>query len=688
MLLYLLIGSYLAGGYWLFQSAPLSAPVRVLSGVGLAVSLLVLPPAIQLRLASVHSLLPIGSGLVIVALIALMRFRHPSWPALWPLLLRAIAVFGISAGFAYLPVTFSPYRHTLLLLNHGQPARTANLRMHGFGARYREAYARQDCASAIKFAWQARQAGQQWLGNDSSAAQQEKISGIYELLFDAYTCTADQQYARQHYAQALRSYRLANRANRQLLLYAQDTIFWRGKQVWGLNNIAYCYNYLQQFTQSDAYFLRAAQTHRRVWPDSTTELALLVGNLGWSQSRQQNYPLSTSLYRQANQLLSTDTTQRGRVRRTSHALAMVLNYMRQDSVTTALAQLHTLRIPTADTSHYYRALLYEGICRFKQNRYSAAAQQLQRARRYYQKAETDAPEKLFIAESFLAYTYLAQARYPAADTLAASLQARLKAQGNAAASHYYQCLILRGAIKEAQGHYEPASDYYAQALRFFEKQPATAERPFPGLYAQLATLHVTLDNLPAARAYAARISLTPVATLSQTPLLLAAARVECASGNYGAARSYYQKAQRINQTYDRHGANYAQALNGLGLVALAENRLNEADSLFAGSLRLYRQLFPGPHPVTAAVYLNYGQLRIRQRQPRRAQPLLREAEALGQATLLPDHDFFGDLALAQGELAQLEKQHATPFFERALTIYQRKFGANHWKTKLALSRVR
>ena len=243
---------------------------------------------------------------------------------------------------------------------------------------------------------------------------------------------------------------------------------------------------------------------------------------------------------------------------------MVLNYVRQDSVAAALAHLHTLPILPADTSNYYRALLYEGICRFKQNRYSAAAQLLLRCRRYYQKGQNAAPEEISAVELALAYTYLAQARYPAAETLAAGLQARLKAQGSIAASHYYQCLILRGAIEEAQGHYGPAAGYYTQALRFFEQQPATTERPLPSLYAQLAMLHVTLDKLPTARAYAARLSLTPVAIPSQTPLLLAAARVEYASGNYRAARTYYQKAQRINQPDNRHGANYAEALNGLG----------------------------------------------------------------------------------------------------------------------------
>ena len=204
-----------------------------------------------------------------------MQFRRPSWPALRPLLLRAIVVFSISAGFAYLPVTFSPYRHTLLLLNHGQPTRTANLRMHELGARYRKRMPDRTALLPSNLPGEPGRRGSNGWGmipRPRSSRKSAAPTSCFSMPIPARPISSTHVNTTPRHS-APTAWPTAPTGN--CCCMPKTPLFRRGKQVWGLNNIAYCYNYLQQFAQSDTYFLRAAQTHRRVCPDSTADLALL-----------------------------------------------------------------------------------------------------------------------------------------------------------------------------------------------------------------------------------------------------------------------------------------------------------------------------------------------------------------------------------------------------------------------------
>ncbi|MBD2716080.1 hypothetical protein KBK19_13640 [Microvirga sp. STR05] len=103
MLLWLLAGSYLVGGYWLFRTPPTPpASFRILGGICLAASVLGLLPAIELRAQPHDLLLPAASGVFAFVLLVYGK-RNQEAAALKPLLLRTLVVFGLCAFFAYPP---------------------------------------------------------------------------------------------------------------------------------------------------------------------------------------------------------------------------------------------------------------------------------------------------------------------------------------------------------------------------------------------------------------------------------------------------------------------------------------------------------------------------------------------------------------------------------------------------------
>ena len=108
------------------------------------------------------------------------------------------------------------------------------------------------------------------------------------------------------------------------------------------------------------------------------------------------------------------------------------------------------------------------------------------------------------------------------------------------------------------------------------------------------------------------------------------------------------------------------------------------------AVRLHEKLFTERHPLTATVYLNYGLLRLKQSRNADAKLLFEKAYDIAKAFLPVDHDMFGDLAMAMGDLATREKQTAVAheYYEQALAIYTHKLPTTHWKVKDARRKAR
>ena len=151
----------------------------------------------------------------------------------------------------------------------------------------------------------------------------------------------------------------------------------------------------------------------------------------------------------------------------------------------------------------------------------------------------------------------------------------------------------------------------------------------------------------------------------------------------------YEQSLAINRRFGRiHSVATAGAWNGLGLIEMDLRNPIRADSLFAAAAALNEAIFGEQNPATANVYLNYALLRVQQARLAEATALLLKARRSAESTLPTNHDMFGDLAAAQGDLAQRQRlPEARNYYQQALAIYKQKFGSTHWKVKRVLTKL-
>ena len=133
----------------------------------------------------------------------------------------------------------------------------------------------------------------------------------------------------------------------------------------------------------------------------------------------------------------------------------------------------------------------------------------------------------------------------------------------------------------------------------------------------------------------------------------------------------------------------AAALNNLGQLLQATNRLAEAESLIRRALDIDEQTYGAKHPQVATALNNLAQLL-------KATNRLMEAEPLMRRALDINEQFYGavhpDVATCLNNLAQLLEatnrlMEAEPLMRRAMDVYEQSFGAEHPQVATALNNL-
>lgn len=694
----ILAASYFFGGKWLFESrGRFHIWLCVMAGVCFAAALVSFTNTAALNRTSFFQVKLIPNGILCAGL-GIYLFRHRKKPdvvpVMWLLWLRSALLLIISVGFAYAPISFTPYRKVLLALNRGNEGRESNLMMHDFALMAFEALEKGECVSAISLSHQAYRAGNRWLDSDSVRRKGE-MSGAYNTLYEAYECQGQMLLAQHKIAEALLAYKqgdafLAAADNRQ-----GGTVplpYWETEKAWSLKNIAVCYQKLGQYNESDSLFLAAIRAYRKVHPKPDIYYARLVIDLAGSFAAGDKPGASTQMLTIVNRFLSKDTTSKAGNMRVANEIQISLNHMQLDSLPQALHRLQTLVYPRRDTTeNRYLAGIHQSICLYKMGQYTAAGQALQPPLRYYKQQAQGQWPSLALCEILLAKTSTELADYPQAQRYADDAKALVLQHNGAGSPVYPPCLVALGALNTAVGKYTAADQDFMQALAICQKEARSNEHNSLDVLTQLADLDVTLGRVEEAQAHidAALSLLTkdgPIELPSQTGELITAAYVDYVRGHMPAAARKYRQVLAIEARYGQQkGVTAAAAWNGLGLVESEQRRFVRADSVFQQAILLHEKLFTERHPLTANVYLNYGLLRLRQGQQAEAEALFQKALGIAQSFLPADHDMFGDLAMAMGELAAEKKQvaQAHGYYQQALAIYSHKFPATHWKVKRA-----
>lgn len=696
--------SYLLGGRWLFpDQAAFSASFYVIAGVCFGTSLISMLYTFRVQRDYFSLLLPVLNALFCAGLgfhLLTQKGNQEHLPVLRGLWLRSVILFGIAALFAYTPIVFTPYRAALLVLNRGDEGLTNNLLMHDYELAARTSLDGKDCNSAIDNARAAYASGNRWLAADSVVSK-FKISGLYTLLYEAYDCQGDADFAQKRFALALKFYRkgnwyLVNSDNRRDGEGAPPA-YWEEEKAWSMKQMADCYLKLRQFEQSDSLYMEAVRVYKKVKPVPDVYKARLAGGLAKSFAARMEYGASTKIYRVINQYLATDTTAEAIGELTANKLRISFNYIQQDSLPQALRELQAFSFSPGDTAHNrFDADTYRGICLYKMGRYGEADRALRKPWEFYKNRAERSWEALAATEILLAKNSLARGAYPQARVLATAALARTRQKMGAASSSYAYCLSVVAALNKSLGQYAQADQQFRQALAIMRTEEADGTRTLPELLAQMAELNIALGREPTAKtqtqeAMQLLLAGEPVKLPSQTGILVTAAYVDYVTGSYSAAQTKYRQVLAVNNKFGQaQSANSAVAWNGLGILATTLHQPARADSLLQQAVAVHEALFTKQHPLTGQVYLNYGQLRLRQGRLPEAATFFQQALGIAQAFLPNDHDSFGDLAMAFGNLAQLQREPvvAQAHYQRALDIYNRKFGPAHWKTRQAQQKIR
>lgn len=689
--------SYCVGGYWLFHQQRTTPAIKIMAGVAFATAIISFAYTSNIASNAIYKWLPVVDGLFCVGLAVymLLKRREAGFERPYGLWLRSVLLLGISAFFAYCPISFWPYRKALIVLNKGEAALVSNLLMFDYVEKYNAAMDREDYPAAVAYGQQALVMGKRWLGKDSVKARL-KISGIYTNLYEAYEGLGDAKYSQSEYKQALQAFQSGHnflvtgdhRENETAL----PNKYWEEKKAWSMNSMAFCYLKLRRFDEGDSLFVAAIDAYKKIYPATDVHAARLMGDVATSLTAQRQFDSANKVLLNIDRYLVKDTTRRAVTMRVENAMAISLNYIQQDSLPQALHALHAIAWAQGDTTqNRYKAGLQEAICLYKLERHNAVEKALQQPLAYYKRNARDW-EAEAMCDVMLAKNSLALASYPKAQVYINSAWAMFLAQKQGAASSLKGiCLGVRGALSKALGNYNMADQQLTQAVAVLRQDENVSSGTLSEALAQLADLDVTMGRELAAHehvssALALLLHGKLMALPSQTSVLAEAAYVDYVQGHYQEAGRKYRQVVAINTRYGQgQSSNAATAWNGLGLVEMAQYHYERADSIFQQAQRLYEKVFTERHPLTANVYLNYGLLRLKQHRSNEAALFFEKARSIAQAFLPADHDMFADLAVAMGDLAVQEKQAAVAhgYYEQALTIYTHKFPTSHWKVRAA-----
>jgi tetratricopeptide (TPR) repeat protein len=207
-------------------------------------------------------------------------------------------------------------------------------------------------------------------------------------------------------------------------------------------------------------------------------------------------------------------------------------------------------------------------------------------------------------------------------------------------AHYYHQL---GYIKDHQGDYEKATEYYEQV---FEIQQKTLPPNHPDLATSYNSIGSMYDNM----------------------------------GEYSKALSFYEKVLDIRQkTLPPNHPSLAISYNNIGAVYNNMGEYEKALSFCEKTKEIFEKTLPPNHPDLATLYNNIGLMYYNMGECSKALSFYGKALEIRQKTLPPNHP---ELSTSCNNIGSVynnmgEYSKALSFFEKSLEIRQKTLPPNH-----------
>lgn len=712
----LLSASYAIGGYWLFNNKEKkNIIIPILSGVLISISIYNLPYLIWLNRTEYYNYIPIPNGLLFIFLLSYLIFQKKydsSSKAIKLILTRSFIVLLLSTFFTYTPISYKPFRNILYYLNTGDNSRQENIKMFEYTELYEIAIKNEKCEKAIKYAEKANKSGLEWLEINveeeqdplinqktalkfSNRSELWKINGTYSRLHLAYVCKAKKLYKSKRYEEAIEYYEKSDHA---LENYEPKSDYWKLEQVFLKNQLGLCYLNLQNYQYADSLFVYSIEEKIAINDIKDRDLAQIYTNLGESQSKQSQYEYANLFFNNSIQILKIDSTdEQNKEELINNFLNLTENHFKTDSLERAKYCIdESFKLANENNFNFYKIKLYKGLYYFKISQYLESEKFLSESLEYFRLTLDNSNQNIAQNLMVLAQVKIALAQYEnARDIISEAL--KITAENFSLLSARFAAYLKVDAdIDNEVGNYYEAEKKYNQIINILNTELGNDNEDLITVLSSLADVEISLIKLSDAKIHSDKsMSLFHYYEIFETPtssnLLNNSAYINYCNGLYNLSDSLYHRTIDIHNSYNiKSTAQFAIALNGLGLVMTEKKDYNQADSLFKKSLAFHKSIFSENHPLTAVVLLNYAILNIENKNFKLARDLLNKSLEINEQFFDKEHDVFGDIYSALGDLNLKEKKlyEAKEFYNKARKIYTLKFGANYQKVIILNKKIK
>jgi len=249
-------------------------------------------------------------------------------------------------------------------------------------------------------------------------------------------------------------------------------------------------------------------------------------------------------------------------------------------------------------------------------------------------------------------------------------------------SHLFHYL---GYIKDNQGRYTEALEYYEKSLEIDQKTLPTNHPDFAQSYNNIGSVYEKMGEYSKALEYYEKSLEIYQKTLPANHPSLATSYnniglVYDSMGEYSKALEYFEKSLEIYQkNLPPNHPSLATSYSNIGLVYSEMGEYSKALEYYENSLEIYQKALPANHPNLASSYNNIGLVYNRMGEYSKALEYCEKSFEIYQKALPPNHPdlatSYNNIGLVYDSMGEYSK--ALEYYEKSLKIRKKALPANH-----------
>lgn len=679
---------YIVGISSIFQDGMIpSKPIRLITGIALASSLITIPFAIFLRNWVWLEVFPFLNILwTSILIFILIKSKNGVYRSI---LFRTIPVLVLTAFFAFRPIGSSIYRNTIIFLNAGNDDLISNMLSIKLVEEAESELAKENCDKAIEYSLQSYKEGLNWLWIDEGPLDKDEISQIWKIqstytsVHQAYECKADKLYDQKNYAEALH-YQL--KADSFLNINPTALYdYWKFRRANSKNKIGLCYDRPYERDSAVSYFMKAIAYHVDSIGTPDTNLSTYFNNLSKSLSDLEYYKESNQVAISSIGVLDNDSLSSDKEDNYARAyIQLIYNSLAQNKLSGAQEYMD-LAAPYIGSGTNCRYKLYQAVYLQKLNRHIEAIPIAIEAKECFIDAHGPNYQNVAESHSIIFDSQIALGLYDSAYQHIIDGKEITRVNRGIDSYRFYDYVRKEGFYNYITGKYSKSFDQLKEVKMVYENQLGQDHKRLPEVLSTIALLKIDLDDFNGIEDLideCLRISHLHDFFIDNrsSNLLNEIASVYNDLGMKYRADTLYRKAIELeNKSNYQDRMSLANSNNGLGIIQLEKADYRKADSLFNKSVELINTEFPNGHPNLGVILMNKAESELRKGQHELSIDLIEEAVSIYEKYHSSTHPTIGKMLLLKGEIlvASDMKIKAQSEYKRAHRILKTSYSDEH-----------